>query len=174
MARRAYSFEEVERALAAYVLAGDNGREANRALKAQGYPAPSHSTIASWATGEHSDRYVLLRNELAPRVAERIAADAEAIARRLASLENSTIDRLEDELPNVPAKDLPGALRNLSTAKALQVDKLSSPLRGRPTVIHATQDARELLDEIRRDLLTPIDGTAFDITPEALPAGGSA
>jgi hypothetical protein len=55
--------------------------------------------------------------------------------------------------------------RNASTVAGIHTDK-SMILQGRPTQIHGTRDARELLEEIRRELGTPIDSTATE-----LPAG---
>jgi hypothetical protein len=79
------------------------------------------------------------------------------MAIRLAQAEVALAEKLVEALERdeLPAKELSGALRNITTSKALQVDKLSSPLRGRPTVIHGAQDPSEMLAGLARKLGIP-------------------
>jgi hypothetical protein len=152
-----YSAIERDRALSAYILSGDNSAEAHRLLVSYGdKQVPSGRMILNW-TEMHADRLHELREELHPQIAKKIAADAEGMAIRLAQAEVAIAEKLvlaleRDELP---AKELSGALRNITTSKALQVDKLSSPLRGRPTVIHGTKDPADMLADLARRLGIP-------------------
>jgi hypothetical protein len=144
------------------VFTGGNWKKAKDLLQSYGDKAPADTTLAKWATEVYSDRYHELREELAPQVAKKIAAEAEALAFKLAEAEVLLAEQLVTAAENgeLPAKELSGALRNLSTSKALQVDKLSSPLRGRPTVVHGHADPSELLAQLSRKLgIGQNDGT---------------
>lgn len=128
-------------------------------------------TLATLQTWKHAQDYAEIEAELASEVASRIAAQAEAIALRIEEAERLAIekvrDRLERDLDEQPA----ATLRNLSTSKALQIDKLSSPLRGRPTVIHGAAELPEILAALQARLGI-VSSTAEEI-PEAqvLPSG---
>lgn len=129
---------EIERGLAALIIHGGN---AEAASEASGIPG---RTLRSWKD-RHAARYQDLQNELAPRIAERIASEAEEMAVKLARLENKVIDRLENQINTLDADKAASALRNISTSKSLQVDRISSPLRGRPSVITEHRAGDDLL-----------------------------
>lgn len=154
--RRSYSDEEKRSALTALILAGGNTEKASKALDIPG------RTLRTWRD-EDSELYEELRVTLAPRIAEKIAADAEALAITLTELETKVAQRVLDTLDEMKPAEAASALRNVSTSKALQFDKLSSPVRGRPTVIHASQDAGQALLEMGRRLGISIDSTAVEI-----------
>jgi hypothetical protein len=152
-----YSPAEIDKGLSAYILSGDSAARAAELLKGyDGEKAPVRQTIDYWAE-KHSDRLHELREELHPQIAKKIAADAEGMAIRLAQAEVAIAEKLVEALERdeLPAKELSGALRNITTSKALQVDKLSSPLRGRPTVIHGQSDPSEMLASLARKLGIP-------------------
>jgi hypothetical protein len=152
-----YSPAEIDKALSAYILCGDNAQQAHKLLVSYGDKNPPVSrSILNW-TEWHADRLHELREELHPQIAKKIAADAEGMAIRLAQAEVQIAERLVEALERdeLPAKELSGALRNITTSKALQVDKLSSPLRGRPTVIHGSQDPADMLASLARKLGIP-------------------
>jgi crotonobetainyl-CoA:carnitine CoA-transferase CaiB-like acyl-CoA transferase len=153
---RHYTPAEIDKALSAYVLTGGNAKQAQELLLSYDGKAPSDVTIGQWAK-EHADRYHELREELAPQVAKKIAAEAEGLALKLAQAEEKLTAKLLEAIENgeLPAKEYSGALRNITTSKALQVDKLSSPLRGRPTVIHGPADPSEMLATLARKLGIP-------------------
>jgi hypothetical protein len=147
-----YAPAEIDRALSAYILTGDNAEEAHRLLVSYGdKDVPTSRQILRWLE-THADRLHELREELHPQIAKKIAADAESLALKLAQVETLAIQKLTAAIENdeLPAKELSGAVRNITTSKALQVDKLSSPLRGRPTVIHGHDNPAELLERLAR------------------------
>lgn len=163
---RRYTPEEIDRALLAYMVTGENAPRTLELLAASGVDdLPSTSTLHKWANTLHADRYAQLQTEQAPKVAERIASQAEALALRFADLERKLADRLEQDLEDGKVKDVSGALRNVSTSKALQIDKLSSPLRGRPTVITGHLDPSESINALARRLGIQhvLDGTAEEL-----------
>jgi hypothetical protein len=68
--------------------------------------------------------------------------------------------------------NLPGALRNVETAKAINVDK-SALLRGRPTQIVERRDAAELLRKLQATGVVALDLPAVDSTAEEVEDGPS-
>jgi hypothetical protein len=70
-------------------------------------------------------------------------------------------------------KDKAATLRNLSTSKALQIDKLSSPLRERPSPTYSkARDLDQVVHAMARLVGFDATSTATEITepPSALPA----
>ncbi len=75
---------------------------------------------------------------------------ARSIMRQTAEREAQALDMLDPSKPNEFAK-LTGGLRNLSTSKALQSDKIILPLTHRPSQIHGlAAPAEENLAALRR------------------------
>lgn len=125
MAHPRRSPEEIERGLTALILAGSS----TKASEACGISA---DTLRTWKR-DHREQYDRLCESIEPQVVKKIAAEAENLAIRIADREAKIIASLDDtKIAELEAKDLAATLRNLSTAKALQIDKLSSPLRERP------------------------------------------
>jgi hypothetical protein len=151
-----FTSTEIDKGLSAYILCGGSAHKAWELLQGYGGKVPARQTIDLWVE-RHSDRLHELREELHPQIAKKIAADAEGMALKLAQAEVAIAEKLVQALERdeLPAKELSGALRNITTSKALQVDKLSSPLRGRPTVIHGSQDPAETLAALARKLGLP-------------------
>ncbi len=159
-----YTKEDVDRALTAIALYGGSSRRAARYLNDNGHPIP-RETIDRWARISHTARYDEIRNHQAPLIAERIASEAEAVALRASRIEHMIIDRIEEQLPNIPAEKLPETLRNITTTKSLNVDKVASPLRGRPSRITEVRDVSDILRSLENKLPKPaVDSTAEDIT----------
>jgi hypothetical protein len=99
-------------------------------------------------------------------VAEQAAAGAEDLALVITELERDTTERMKAELPHIPARDLPGALRNLTTSKALQYDKVANPIRGRPSVVVERRDVSELWKRLERLLPQVIEGRAEELSAQ--------
>jgi transposase-like protein len=154
--RRSYSDEEKRSALTALILAGGNSEKVGPQI------GITPDLLRKWRTADPG-LYEELRTELAPQVAERIASDAEEFARDLMNVERALAAKVLEGLDDLKPSEAAGALRNISTSKALQVDKLSSPLRGRPTVIHGHDDAGQALIELGRRLGFAVDSTAVEI-----------
>lgn len=164
-----YMPEDVDRALLALIVCGDSAENAVKLLRANGVErVPGRTALRQWADITHADRYVELQTEQAPRIAERIAGQAEALALRFATIEDALADQIEAETRAGTLKDPAGALRSVSTAKALQIDKLSSPLRGRPTVITEHRDPKQAAALLARRLGIVIDSTAEEETVQQL------
>jgi hypothetical protein len=162
-----YTPEEVDTALTALILLGDAGK-ASRSLKQEGITIPER-TLRRWPD-KHADRMAQLQNGLAAQVAERVASRAEGIALRALDAQERLLDKLDANMGELKPSDTAGALRNVAVVAALSVDKLSSPLRGRPTIIHAgTDDIHGLINKLALTLGFDVTSTAEEI-PDAQPA----
>jgi transposase len=157
-----WSLEERKRGLSAVVLAGSS-------LKASDLVGIPSSTLREWIA-ENREEYERLREELEPQVVKKIAAEAETLVLRIAEREAQILDALDEHtIGKMEGKDLAGTLRNLSTSKALQVDKVSSPLRERPSHVQHGQNVEELVHRMARFLgespQTIVDATVVDESP---------
>lgn len=166
-----YDEEHIVAGLTELALCGGNAKITTQRLADKGYDIP-RSTLDMWKRQTHPDRYVEIQQTLAPQIAEKIAAQAEEFAIDSATVEAEALAILRDKLSSMDAKDVAAALRNITTSKSLNVDKIASPLRGRPTqtIIHVSlEDSwRRLQQEI--PALKHIDSTAEDITDTHEPA----
>lgn len=163
MGAKRYTDAEKRAALTALILDGGNTERTGPTLR---IPA---ATLRTWRT-EDPELYEQMRTDLAPQVAERIASDAEAFARELMGVERALAQKVADSIDDLKPSEAAGALRNISTSKALQLDKVASPLRGRPTHIVQAQDAGQALLEMGRRLGFTIESTAEEIKPPELEA----
>lgn len=138
MAHPARSLEEKHRGLTALILC----RTAKEASEQTEIP---EKTLNSWRQRDPA-LYNKLREDLEPQLVKRIAADAEMIVQRLADKELALIDALDPT--ELSAKDVAGALRNVTTAKALNLDKVSSPLRERPSHVQHSTDIGDVVSKL--------------------------
>jgi hypothetical protein len=173
MARRVYTEQDQAEALMMLVLCRGNAEEACRRMKAEAMTPPPSRTLKFWRARDHA-RYEQIRTEVTSKLTEQVANQAEQIMLKAGDVEELMIDRLHAALVDgrIPDKDLPGALRNVSTTKALNNDKIAGPIRGRPTVIHSDRTADEIMRALKA--LEPnliIEGTAEEILDtQQLPA----
>ena len=128
-----YSPEEIEYALTAVAAAGGSTKRAAKALEAEGRKVPE-STLRLWRSDLYADRYREIEADELPKRYARLAERCEANAERLGVIEELLTDRLEAEASGLTPRDAAGALRNVSVAKAVNIDK-ASVIRGRPSEI---------------------------------------
>jgi hypothetical protein len=96
----------------------------------------------------HSQRYQQLRQELVPRIHAKIAAECEDTARFAGQVEREMLVKLAKDFEQLAPRDQAGAIRNVSTVKAINVDK-AALLRGQPTeIVEHRQGADELWAEL--------------------------
>ena len=159
VARRRYTAAEVERGLIALVYCNGSASEAHKLLKADGLTIPA-KTLESWKDRTHAEKYQRIRREEGPRLRQRaIDAHLAAAARELAVSAKMTV-RLEENIDEIPPRDLPGGIRNLETSVGINIDK-AQLLAGQPTEIHQTRSADELLRSLQDKLGTKfVEGTA--------------
>lgn len=156
MGARRFSLEDQERGLAALIITGNS----SRAEELSGIDA---ATLRAWKTRDPA-RYERLRTELNPKVAERLASDAEELTQRYQEAQRETLDRYMDKIDEMDAKDLAGAQRNLATAAALNVDKISSPLRERPSHVQQGKSLDQVVQAMARLVGFDASAVATEIT----------
>lgn len=154
-----YTDEQIDTALIALVLTGSS-KEAVKHLRAlPDYPRLGDRTLRGWQT-KHADRLERLERELAPRVANRVAARAESIALRSLEVQAELVEQTHDKRAGLDADKASAAARNLAVVTGIAFDKLSGPIRGRPNVIIERRDPAEILRRIEQ-----IAGTQHALDP---------
>ena len=81
-------------------------------------------------------------------------------------------EKLRENIDEVPARDLPGGIRNVTTAAAVHTDK-AQILTGEPTEIVGKQSAAEILRSLAAKgvLSVPVDADATEEPMDQLPEG---
>jgi hypothetical protein len=168
--RRDYTTEEIDRALVEVALCNGNTRAAHRNLKAEGVHIP-RPNIERWARVLYRQRYQELRAELVPRIHAKIAANCEDRAEQADELERKMLAKFGEDFEQLAPRDQAGAIRNVSTVKAINVDK-AALLRGQPTeIVKHERSTDELWAEFRQMFPSIIPGTAVEITDADLVPG---
>lgn len=167
-----YPADVIDKALIACIIEADNWTRARDRLVAAGVdPCPSADRISVWRK-QYADRYQELSNDLAPKLAEKIASEAESLAVKYAEAERAALERLSAEIETIHPRELSGLVRNLATSKALQVDKISSPLRGRPTTINEVRNPQDAVRALAKalNMENVIEGSAEEVVPNQIEA----
>ena len=126
----------------------------------------SAATLIKWRDDEFPDRYERARENLAVKLGD----EAEELAHEYAQIERQVVAKLRDNLDVIDARDLPGTLRNLATARGISTTN-ANVLRGRPTAITETRDASDVMRAIatRLGVHQPVvDASAVEV-PQELP-----
>jgi hypothetical protein len=156
-----YSRERIDEGLSALVITGSE----TRASELTGIPK---QTIHNWERSQ-AKRMEELRHELEPQVAKQIAATAEHLTQRSFQVQAKILDRFDDDtISELKPADMAGALRNLQTHAALGIDKLSSPLRQRPSHMQHHLNVVDLVTQLSSRLGFDATSTAVEIPNEAV------
>ncbi len=85
-----------------------------------------------------------------PRLKAEMADEHSALAHRGMEVEHKLLDRLEAEADDIPARDLPGAIRNVGVGAGIHTDK-ARDLRGDPSMVvrRETRSVEELIHLIQ-------------------------
>lgn len=167
---RHYAIDEIHSALLTLAFHNGNTRRASEKL---GIP---RETLRGWKT-KKAEQYEAIRAELLPRVAAEAAEKHSALADAEMEVSHQILARLRENVGELPARDLPGALRNTDTGAAINRDK-AAQLREMTTEkvempdINATLRALQSagVKNIRIDMVEDapeepaIDSTATEIT----------
>jgi len=140
--------EEIEAGLTEVALSAGSTTLASQRLAERGIDI-SRSVLEQWKNRRQVERYARIRDQQAAAIQRRVAAQHEDLAQRAVAVAEKTLDRVEEELPNIPARDLPGALRNIATTAGISSDKLmvlrekplspSGPPRDVAEVVHSLE-----------------------------------
>lgn len=164
--RATFRFTDEQRELGMRTLALNSGRTQKTAEMLPFDIAPT--TLAGW---KGKPRYAELQAEVRKHIAGEMAEESDALARRHAEGERMAVDLLIEKLSEIDPKDLPNAVRNLATSRAISIDK-GAQLRGEPAPgVAQRTDPEELWRELRR--LAPgvfVEGTAVELQNDDDPA----
>lgn len=167
---RRYTPEQTDIILRTLALNGGNSEAAHEQLKAEGIDIAA-VTLRAWRNTTHAGRYQDICLQIAPEIEKLVVQRSAEIQRRALDVSLKAIDAAEQQLADGKAKDPAATAKNLALTHGIITDK-SLTLQGRPSSIVGTTDARELLQEIRRDLGS-IPSTAEELETDALVAGES-
>lgn len=145
-----YPQEQIDYALAIVAIHAGRTQRAADALAAEGKPVPQ-GTLDYWK--HHPDgRYDRVSKIVQDKIADKIATDAETTVLLAAELEREGLELLRGKMREMKAAELAGAVRNITTTKALNADKIIGPLRGRATQILEIRDANQIIASLQRKL----------------------
>lgn len=130
--QRSYNEREIELALSTVAFLNGNTRQAHKELKQAGLSI-NPATLWRWSRKKYVEKYEEIRREVTPRAREWAAERHMALADEHMEINRSLLERLRGTVEDIPARDLPGAVRNVSTAAAIETDK-AQLLAGQPTV----------------------------------------
>lgn len=142
-----YAYDDVMRGLAELALT-NNAAEACRRLKDHYGLEVNQNTLSHWKQ-RHPEDYQRIREQMATRIHAQIATEQEDLVNRYGKTLDRMAERLENEVDEIAVRDLPGAIKSLSTSLGISTDK-SLLLRSRPTSIVERRDPGEILREIER------------------------
>jgi hypothetical protein len=139
-----YTLEDRKRGLAMMAYCAGSAKQAAELLRHDGGRAIPARTLNDRKT-RHAADYAAAEADQSQAVTLKVAAQAERIMLKAGEAEERMIDEINRRLDageEIPAKELPAMLRNVTTSKALQNDKVAGPIRGRPNVIveHTSAD----------------------------------
>jgi hypothetical protein len=142
-----YTDQEIERGLVALALFSGNRRRASEALDQQGLSIPD-STLRDWRE-TYSGWYTEVQRKTMPQIRELAAEQHSDLAQLEGGAARKLLDRLIAKYQDIPARDLPGAIRNLDVSAAVNRDK-AAMLRGEnPEAQSATRSVKDILGSLQ-------------------------
>jgi hypothetical protein len=160
---RRYTEQEIDQGLFALAWMSGNSRRAASLLATQQVHIPA-STLADW-TKRYPDRYARVRVETLPRLNADLAEQHTALAQAGMDLEDELRRKIVEQQAEIPARDLPGALRNVATSTGIHSDK-ARILRGEPTQIVEHKDPLALLRSLRSKGVEVVIEHDVEVLPE--------
>jgi hypothetical protein len=158
-----YAPEEIDAALLVLVRVGGNKV---RASEITGIPA---TTLYTWKTSTHSERYLELAAREGPKLEELAVTHARETILRAGEIEHDVLDALKQAVQAGEAKpkdlaDMASVLQRVTTSKGINGTKLLE-LTGRPTQVTEVRDGSAILRQLQHRLPGLIyNGEATDIS----------
>ena len=145
-----YTDAEIEAALTAVALCSGNTRRAAGLLEeSEDACTVPRGTLENWIRYKHTHRYEQITEEILPTVYAEIAQKSEDLAARMVKAEEALMDRVNEKAGELKGHEAASALRNVSTAKAINIDK-ASIIRGRPTEIREERTMADVARSLER------------------------
>jgi hypothetical protein len=167
MSRR-YSEDEIGRALYAVALASGNHARASRDLAEAGIDIPSR-TLHDWTRDKHRQRYEEIKLEAIPEIYAHLADEMESLVSYQLDVERKLTEKIEDEIDELPPRELAGALRNVAVSRGISLDK-TGRIRGensREAPRGTVENLMEILGAVQRlagDAMRPvIEGQSVEV-----------
>ncbi len=163
-----YSDQTIETSLKALVLCGGNATEAVKVIKAKlpkGAKVPPANTISTWRRELFPTEYARLESEMYEQRAKRAASQSEAIIIMANTQAMKALESLEDvDYSELRAVERSKVVENLSRVAATHLEKISSPVRGRPTTTVGILNVNEALRRARNlPGIQVVDSTAEEV-----------
>lgn len=115
--REGYDDETVELALTAVALSGGSASRACRRLKDEHGVTLRRGTLEHWVRATHAAQYAEIRDRRAGEVQRKVAAQFEDVAIESSEVTMEMLTRLRQEVPDIPTRELPAAVRNLANGR---------------------------------------------------------
>jgi len=144
--QRRYGAPEVTRALTAVAYANGNTRKAARDLAEDGIRMDD-SLLWRWKSEQHVEEYERIRQTILPQIRRQAGDEHLDLASRQMAVNRQILERLGKEVDDLPAKELPGASRNMSVGAAVETEK-AQLLHEQPTERRAV-DLPSMLKELQ-------------------------
>lgn len=163
MAKR-YTPDEKERGMTMVILNHGNHAAAARDLEAAGTPVPKE-TLTYWSK-TYTDDMERISRELAPRMQAERLRSLETVVARATEIELEGLEFMRGKMKDLDLRDIPGAIRNISTVKGVSVDKIqkAEELNKERSPIRPIEVSINLLQ--RRGILE-VEGETIEIPAEA-------
>lgn len=146
----------------------NNAAAASRALKDEQGLSVSAAKLIEWRDETHTDLFERCRDTRAAILAN----ECEDIAHAEVRLEWLVLEKAKEKVENdeIDARDLGGLLRNVATSKGINLSN-ANVLRGRPTTIHESRGAEDIMRALFSKLNMPVDSTAEEIPTAEIEEG---
>lgn len=144
-----YPAETVELALRVLAEAGGNCSAASARL-ANDFPdvvVPGTRALLNWRNVQYPVRYRTIVNENDLVLEEIVKSQLRTSQVLAGSIQTQALESLSEKVSTISAERLGGTIRDLATARAIDLDKLRL-LEDKPTQITESRGAPELLREI--------------------------
>lgn len=117
--RSPYTDAEVELGLTQLARNSGNAAKTSRELKVP------ESTLKLWRKN-NQPRYLEIQEQVIPQIRAKVAERAAEIADQAAEVEEEALALLRAKLPDMDARDVSGAMRNISTTKGISLTHLNT------------------------------------------------
>lgn len=124
--------QRIELGLIAVARHNGNTRRAAKELKGAGIEV-AHQTLHRWMRTKYADRYQKIREQCLPAVRTLAADKHMELAELNAKAEKKMLARLNRNVDEIPARDLPGAIRNAAVAGSIHTER-AEDLNDQPNV----------------------------------------
>lgn len=150
---------DIAQALRTLALYGGSYTRAARALTSEGRPVPA-DRLKRWREDQYAVEYEDIVYELREKIGSQVSDGAMEVAAGAQELSAKMVARLQNELHDVPAKELAKAALNMAQTSRTNIE-VARLLRNEPTSINEVRSVDETLATLRD--LDVIDVTAEEV-----------